>query len=94
MTWAAREGIASLFVIFLMNAATFVLTDKSLPFTAEVVAGIVSITVGAVGLTQARGYFESRQYYQTAQVTGQAVVPPATMSNPSTMMPGPPGGQQ
>ena len=85
MSWAAREGILSVFGVFVMNAVSFVLTGKSLPFSAEVIAGVVAITTAAVGITSAGRYMEYRQYSSSAQFAGQQIIPP-------TGMVGPPGG--
>lgn len=78
--WTAREGLLSIFAIFALNAVSFVLTDKSLPFSAEAIAGVVSITVAAVGITQAGQYFQYRSYSNTAQVTGQTIAAPGQIS--------------
>lgn len=85
--WAAREGIVSIFGIFVANAGASLIAGDSLPFSAEAIAGIVAITTAAVGINSARGYMEYRAYSHTAQVTGQAIVPPS-----QAVMPGPPGG--
>lgn len=73
MNWAAREGIISIFLIFAVNAATFVFLGKSLPLGVEAIGGIVSITVAAVGITTARGVFNDRQAWQAAGTSGVTV---------------------
>lgn len=73
MNWAAREGIISIFLIFAINAATFIFLDKTLPLGIEAIGGIVSITVAAVGITTARGVLNDRQAWQNVGTPGVTV---------------------
>lgn len=75
----------SIFLIFVANGFSYLIADKSLPFSAEAIAGIVAITTAAVGISTAGNYFSYRSYSSAAQYAGQPIVPP-------TGMVGPPGG--
>lgn len=88
MNWAAREGILSIFLIFAINAAVFMLTDKTLPLGIEAIGGIVTITVAGVGVTQARGYLNDRAFWAKTTETASIAYTPGEI--PSTI---PPGGK-
>jgi hypothetical protein len=85
VSWAAREGIASIFLIFAVNSATFIASGKTLPLGIEAIGGIVSITVAAVGITTARGVFNDRAYWARTEVGQVTSYTPGTA--PSTIPP-------
>lgn len=86
MHWSAREGLLSIFAIFAANAVTYMGFGKSLPYTAEAMTGIVGITVAAVGVVTARGWYNDKQAWQNAGQPGVTVNYTAG-SAPSTVPP-------